>query len=284
MTGLARVSRMLVLCCLTLVVTGLARAQQSEIEPRDLVATYTHSGGFASSSITIEPEGRFHTNSSDCTQEYYEAGTYTFKSGVIAFVTTKRTVKGHGEKDDQARDLLDPRVYREQYQADPPADDRKDELIPVEWGERLYLMHKDSLTEFCNAINLGLEPRSGVGTDWYLGIFYLRNGDENKSTSGHPVLSTDLIDLRLKKPIEAEIINIEPKPGGDLATINRGSETGLKPGMRLVLTRPRFWDGPSLWSALVVVSATYNLSKLKVFEEVKIGDKVSSRFVDRRFQ
>jgi len=282
--GFARIYRLLLLCCLTLVLTGSSHAQQSELEPLDLVAKYTHSGGFAGSSITIEPGGRFHIDSSDCTQEYYEAGTYTFKAGVITFVTTKRTVKGHGASDDQARDLLDPKVYKEEYHADPPADDRKDELIPVKWGERLYLMHQGSLREFCNAINLGVEPRSRLGTDSYLGMFYLRNGDENKSTSGHPTLSTDLLDLLLKRPIEAEIINIEREGETEVAVINKGNEAGLKPGMRLVLTEPRFWDDPSLWSGLVVISATDNLARLKVFEKMKIGDKVTSKFVSRRYQ
>jgi hypothetical protein len=267
-----------------LALTCSAHAQQSELELRDLVGTYTHGGGFAGSAITIEPGGRYHTNSSDCTQEYYEAGTYAFKAGVISFVTTKRTVKAHGESEDQAKDLLDPKVYKEEYHQEPPADDRRDELIPVKWGERLYLMHRDSMIEFCNAINLGLEPRSSLGTDWYLGSFYLQNGDENKPATGKPSLSNDLIDLLLEKRVEAEIINIERDGKTEVATINRGSEAGLKPGMRLVLTEPRFWDGPSLWSGLVVISATYNLAKLKVFEEVKMGDKVNSKFESHRYR
>jgi len=193
-------------------------------------------------------------------------------------------VKSHGQSDDQAKDLLDPKVYKEIYHEEMVADDRKDELVPVTWGERLYLMHKDSLVEFCNAINLGLEPRTSLGTDWYLGLSYLRNGDESKKTKGHPSLSNDLIGLLLEKPVEAEIINIERKGNKAVAIINQGSEAGLKPGMRLFLTEHRFWSEPSLWSGLVVISATYNLAKLKVFEEVKMGDKVSSKFGPRDYQ
>jgi hypothetical protein len=268
----------------TLVLAGAVHAQQSEQRSLDLIATYTHGSTYASSAITIEREGRYHSNSSDCTQEYYEAGTYTFKAGVLSFVTTRRTVKGHGEGDDQAKDLLDPKVYKEQYHQEPPADDRKDELIPVTWGERLYLMPEDSMVEFCNAINLGLEPRSSLGARWYLGSFYLRDGDEKKKAKGHPSLSSDLIALLLEKPIAAEIINIERENKTTVAVINKGSEAGLKPGMRLVLTVPRFWTEPSLWSGLVVTSVTDTVAKLQVFEDVTIGDKVNSKFKDLRYQ
>ena len=278
-----RICRVALLCSAMLMLAGSVVAQRPEVMPSDLIGTYTHGGGFASSSITIEPEGRYHTASSDCTQEHYEAGTYTFAAGVIAFVTTKLTVKSHGESDDQAKNLLDPKVYKEIYHEDPPADSKKDELVPVRWGERLYLMHKDSFVEFCNAINLGLEPRSSSGTDWYLGSMYLRNGDENKKPSGPPSLSPELIALLLEKPIEAKVINIEREGDAQVAIINQGSEAGLKPGMRLFLTDHRFWDEPSLWSGLVVISATYNLAKLKVFEDVKMGDKVSSKFVPRDY-
>lgn len=284
MNWFARTCRLALACCVTLVIAGSTQAQQSEQPSLDLIGTYTHGGGFGGSAITIEPEGRFHKNSSNCTEEYYEAGTYTFKAGVLSFVTTKRTVKGHVESDEQAQDLLDPKVYKEIYHQAPPADDRTDELIPVTWGERHYLMHKASMVEFCNAINLGLEPRSSLGTDWYLGSFYLRNGDENRTAEGHPSFSKKLIALLLEKPIEAEIINIERENKKTVAVINKGSEAGLKPGMRLLLTAPEVWDTPSLWSGLVVTSVSYGLARLSVFEDVKIGDKVNSKFKDLRYK
>lgn len=284
MNWFARTCRLALACCVTLMIAGSTQAQQSEQASLDLSGTYTHGGEFGGSAITIEPDGRFHTNSSNCTEKYYEAGTYTFKAGVLSFVTTKRTVKGHSESDDQAKDLLDPKVYKEIYQQEPAADDRRDELIPVTWGERLYLMHKASMVEFCNAINLGLEPRSSLGTDWYLGAFYLRDGDENRKAEGHPSFSKDLIALLLEKPIEAEIINIERENQKIVAVINKGSEAGLKPGMRLCLTAPEFWDTPSLWSGPVVISVTYGLARLSVDEDVKIGDKVNSKFKDLRYK
>src|SRR5687768_1450065 len=137
MTGSPRTWR-LALAFMTLVLAGSAHAQQSEMQPLHLTGTYGYSGKYVSSSITIEPEGRYYRRWFDCTEEHYEAGTYTFKAGVLSLVTTKRTVKGRGESDDQAKDLLDPKVYKEMYQQEPARDDRKEELVPVNWGERLY--------------------------------------------------------------------------------------------------------------------------------------------------
>lgn len=280
-----RILKQVCLSCLAvLTMAGSGYTQQTRLSVQDLIGTYKYSGGFAGGSITIEAEGRYHTNSSDCTQEYFDAGTYTFKDGVISFVTMKSTVKSHGENDNQARNLLDPKVYKEIYHQEPTANNRTSTLIPVKWGDRLYLIESHSLREFCNAINLGLEPRRTTGVDSYLGVFYLRDGDHEKSTLGHPNLSKELIDLFLVKPIEAKVINIELTDGMKLAAIDKGSNAGLKPGMRLVLAENGFGDGPSLWSGLVVVSVTSDLAKLKLFEEAKVGDKVTSKFVDRRFQ
>ncbi len=264
-----------------------ATGQDPGIQISELIGSYTYSGSFAGSTITIEPEGKFHIDSGDCTQEYFEAGTYEFKGGVISFATTKHTVKSHGQSDEEARDLLDPKVYREMYKEELPADYRKDELVPVKWGERLYLMHKESLIEFCNAINLGLEPRRDLGAEWYLGSFYLREGDEKRSASGPPSLPTDSISQLLKRPVEAHVQAILQDNDTQLAVINKGTEVGLRPGMRFVINDEHGSDPPNLWfKGLIVVSVDSHLAKLKVlpFLEIKIGDNVSSKYVDRRFR
>ncbi|HEV8138393.1 MAG TPA: hypothetical protein VGP81_01355 [Pyrinomonadaceae bacterium] len=275
----------LITCAVVLLLLSEAAGQKRDAKTTDLIGSYTHSSRYAGSIITIEPDGKFHIDSSDCTQEYFESGTYKFENQVLSFVTTKRTVKGHGESDDKARNLLDPKVYEEQYHQKLPADDRTSELMPVTWGDRVYLIDKASLPEFCNAINFGLEPRKELGTDWYLGSFYLRNGDEQKTAAGRPSLSQELMELLLETAVEARIINIEYEGDKQIAVIDRGRDAGLKEGMRFVFVdRQTFWDGPSLWSGLVVVSVTRDMARLKVFENANIGDKVSSKFVDPRFK
>jgi hypothetical protein len=262
-----------------------AHAQQTDLRSEDLIGSYSHVAGYAGSSITLEPEGHYHALTSDCTQEYFDAGTYAFKAGKITLTTTKSTVKSHGESEDQARNLLDPKVYKDLFHSEPPPESRTSELIPVKWGERLYLISKDSFVEFCNAINLGLEPRSDRRSEWYLGLFFLRDGDEEKTPVGRPSLAADILDLLLQVPIEAKIINIEFEGKQRIAVIDKGSNAGLKRGMRLMLSEKEdFFRGPSLWSGLVVVSVSLDMARLSMLDEGDIGDKVTSKFVDRRFQ
>jgi hypothetical protein len=261
-----------------------AKGQNRALAIDDLIGSYTHSGQFAGSTITIERESKFHINAGDCTQEYFEAGTYEFKAGVVYFTTTKHTVKSHGESDEEAKDLLDPKVFKELYDDDPPADYKTDELVPVKWGDRLYLLRKDSFAEFCNAINLGLEPRNELGSDWYLGSFYLRKGDESKSVTGRPSLPDNLLGLLLEQPVDSEITSILREGDSEIAVIGKGSEAGLKRGMRLVINENELGEGPTLWSGLVVISAEPHLAKLTILGKANIGDKVNSRFLDRRRQ
>ncbi|HWP52961.1 MAG TPA: hypothetical protein VN476_02450 [Pyrinomonadaceae bacterium] len=280
---MARFFKLLIAIVPVILIANSIRAQQTNLRVNDLIGTYTHSGRFAGSSITIEPEGKFHINSGDCTQEYYEAGTYTYQGGVISFVKTKSTVKGNGESDEEAKDLLNPKVFEEIYREAPRANSFNDELVPIKWAERLYLIRKDSLDEFCNAINLGLEPRQRPGSDWYLGSFYLRQGDESKPATGRPSIANNLAALLLEKPVESTIKSILREDDSEIAVIDKGSEVGLKAGMRLVINDGGF-EVPTLWSGLIVVSAGPHFAKLQLLSDAKVGDKVSSKFVDRRFQ
>src|SRR6266581_3002863 len=49
------------------------------------------------------------------------------------------------------------------------------ELVSIAWGPRRYLVPTDDIIGFCNSINDGREPRSGVH-----GFYLLRKGDEHK--------------------------------------------------------------------------------------------------------
>jgi hypothetical protein len=52
-----------------------------------------------------------------------------------------------------------PDLVKQQYPGDVP--DKPLELLPVPWGKRMYLLKTREPLSFCNAINLGLEPRAG---------------------------------------------------------------------------------------------------------------------------
>ena len=57
------------------------------------------------------------------------------------------------------------------------------EYVPVAWGERRYLIAKDQLSDFCDAVNRGREPRKGVH-----GMWFIRWGDEKKRADGLPAV------------------------------------------------------------------------------------------------
>lgn len=97
-------------------------------------------------------------------------------------------------------------------------------LKPIRWGSRLYLMEPSHYLEFCNDINEKLEPRKDEH-----GSAFLRAGDEKKVVSGLPEVPTEWLNHLLKHRVEGKIIQVF----GQTATINVGSLSGLRPGMRL---------------------------------------------------
>jgi len=77
------------------------------------------------------------------------------------------------------------------------------ELIPVPWGDRRYLIPTDDVIGFCNCVNDGFEPRT-CGAGFHL----LRRGDEKKSVSGFPSVPADYRAYLLTTPINAVITGI----------------------------------------------------------------------------
>jgi hypothetical protein len=112
-----------------------------------------------------------------------------------------------------------------------------EELLPVAWGARRYLIAAGRMNEFCNAVNEGSEPRNGVH-----GLFLLRNGDEAKPADGSPRRAEGAIDCLLGRPIEARIVSVGPRRRHQrseevvwyetTAVLNAGREHGVWDGMR----------------------------------------------------
>lgn len=110
-----------------------------------------------------------------------------------------------------------------------------DELIPVHWGPRQYLVAPNEMVEFCNAVNGGIEPRSDMH-----GLYLLRRGDEAKAATGFPAVPDEFKDYLLAHPVEAEIVDIGKRTDDKtIIILNRGKQHGLLPGMELHLTNER---------------------------------------------
>jgi hypothetical protein len=72
------------------------------------------------------------------------------------------------------------------------------EYIPVRWGERRYLVTKDEMEGFCEDVNSGREPRSGMH-----GSVFLRRGDEERRVDGLPSVPAEYRGL-LKPKLESK--------------------------------------------------------------------------------
>jgi len=68
------------------------------------------------------------------------------------------------------------------------------EYMPIQWGERLYLIPTDRIIQFRNAVNAALRNAASFGVAPRIaGQFFLRRGDERKETSETLELSEELL-------------------------------------------------------------------------------------------
>ena len=239
-----------------------ALAQQREFTPNELAANYIMGHNFFSSFLSLAADGQYSKEWRDCTTQYFESGTYVISGGLLHFKVLKRTAKSNGGEVE--KDLLDPN--EKEYQ-----------LLPIKWSDRIYLVIDDELSEFANAINLGLEPRSQFISDPYYGGFYLRTGDEKKKVSGNPTLPGKWISFLLSRPVTATVTNIQREAKDMIGVINKGSKMGLKVGMRLLAKD----EEPSLWVVTEIVSVEERSAKVRLASELKIGDQLTTKYMRR---
>jgi hypothetical protein len=110
------------------------------------------------------------------------------------------------------------------------------ELIPVRWGNRLYLVARDQKKAFCNAMNLGEEPRDNLH-----GRFYLRFHHDRQinAAAGKPSVPKDWEPLLLKKPIDSKVLKVL---ADGRATLDCGTDAGVWKGMELSVEIPTFGE------------------------------------------
>jgi hypothetical protein len=115
-------------------------------------------------------------------------------------------------------------------------------LIPIQWGDRTYLISENKVLDFCNDINAGFEPRRGAH-----GSYFLREGDFEKLVSGKPKLPKHAESYLLEKPILAQTVRVgktSAKPGfKDVfvteVVLDKGAKDLVFQGMRLYLSDPK---------------------------------------------
>ncbi len=119
-----------------------------------------------------------------------------------------------------------------------------EELIPIAWGNRMYLVPSDDIVGFCNHVNEGLEPRNRLS-----GSYLLQVGDQKKKVTGFPNVPEQFKPYLLAHPVEAEITGVGESTTRPIAsdwkykdtpvTLSCGRNKGLLPGMRLYVIAPK---------------------------------------------
>ncbi|QOC23244.1 hypothetical protein IC757_03575 [Wenzhouxiangella sp. AB-CW3] len=118
-------------------------------------------------------------------------------------------------------------------------------LIPIEWGDRRYLVPPDEMGEFANDVNACLETRQGSR-----GGHLLRRGDHELKASGYPILPEEFAAYLLEDPIDATITDVVSVKewtnslGWNIKEVtvdlDVGQQNGLFPGMRFYVYSPEY--------------------------------------------
>ena len=249
-------------------------AAQQFFNVDELVGKYSIGDGLINDSIEINPDGTYAKNHVSCTYATQQTGKLDSVNGTLHFTLLKFVGKKFANEKKEFN-LLNSNNRKKFY------DDEEDEPIPTEyefqpvrWGERIYLIDKDILQDFSNAINLGFEPRTGSDIGLYYGPFFLRKGDENKTVHEKPLLPQEWQSFLLDRPVTTNVLSIEEKGKVKIATIDKGSQDGLRVGMKLA----RKDDMPEIWSEEgVIISVENHTSKIRTYK-FEIGDILSTRF------
>jgi len=244
----------------------------------DLEGTYVWQFEWGGTDIVLKGNGTFDSHTSDCTQVFTTSGPYSVANGVIHFTGVKSSVRSFS--DNKEHDLRKRSARKKYLDTDEPFKVEQWDLTIVKWGSRVYLLDVGEFDDFVNAINLGFEPREKTFYRGYLNRFFLREGDQHSVVEGKPSLPPTVLVGILSTPVIATITQVEPtKDDFMIATIDRGSDEGLRKDMTLVY----FSDNPVeayQFSGWRITSTEGHSARVEVYGKVKIGDKLTTRVAD----
>ena len=163
---------------------------------------------------------------------------------------------------------------------------------PIRWGQRLYLLADGDMLPFCNAVNLGLEPRQEIYGKSYVNIKITKKAKRGEEfpllqkVEGLPGLPKRWEPFLLRRPPEGSVIEVLKDKR---ARIHLGSDDGLKVGMELfVFGEEKSSSGRSYGIAnVIVVEAHRCIAEVKRpewFDGFKRKQKVSSRIPKEIFE
>lgn len=268
---------------LVLLISLYVVAAQGEALFKKFAGTYITGHDFGGGLLRLEIDGTYSANGGSDVTFVFDSGYYRFENGVLHFSITKNTIKG---PDNKEFNLLDPKERMEwDHGVDSGEVNKNFDLLPIEWGGRIYLIDEKELKEFADSVNLGIEPRPCLRSDdaafpWF-GSFYLRKGDEKKPVSGIPKLPGLWTDYLLRKPVSAAVIEIreikeETYGTITIAAIDKGSSAGLKVGMLLFAKNER----PSRMEKAEVTSVAKSTAVIRILrnKSAHVGEIFFTKF------
>src|SRR5258705_12042351 len=247
--------------------------------PSELIGSYLFRFQWGGTRITLNSDGTFLKQTSNCTSIYGQSGPYSVSNDRLSLTTLKITVRGFGD-DAKEIDLRKRKARKEILETDEPFKPEQSEIRIVRWGPRIYLMSDSYRASFIEAINLGFEPREVDGYRPLYGEILLREGHENKDAVGLPSLPDVFLANLLSAPITATVVSLETANNKTIATINQGSLSGLKVGTILV---PESNEDPFDVPRYEVLSVSEQSSKVAVFGRIKVAEQLTTRVKDVKF-
>lgn len=167
-----------------------------------LAGEYAYGNGFdLNCTLVLSPDGRFVYKRCDCEVVVEEVrGTAVLQNGELVLQT------------EQPRENWPSGMYGV--------------MIPVRWGQRLYLLPQDDFLGFSNQVNRGVEPIS-TGS---MGRYFLREGDWDRPADGKPSLPAEWQKRLLEQPVRGTVTGKDPSGRW---MINLGKKHGVYDGMEL---------------------------------------------------
>lgn len=204
---------------------SVIQSEIDELQSHPWAGRYLYGSSVSYFKLAIAPGSGFAFSSGGC------VGVYGLNYGTI-----------------QVTDGTFKLTLREKNQSDPWG--ISTELLPVQWGERHYLIPATRILEFINAINAGFEPRRTVS-----GMYFLKWGDEYKPVSGNPKLPAEYADYLLAKPIQARIsshqeTHIEGKTVRSTVVLSVGKAHGVRVGMQFYFQNSLRYYPPAVVTAV----------------------------------
>lgn len=213
---------------------------------KELVGGYYHGDGLGvNCSMTITAEGRFYFTWVGC------LGVYDRNKGMVKVTDECIELMPKGKN------------MRNGFRGTPAL------FMPIRWSNRVYLVPKDEIVDFCSCVNSGREPRNRPH-----GRFYLRRMDWEKQVVGRPNLPAEFQEYLLKTSVSGTIVALVDAQTG---IINLGSKDGLRNGMTLTAQGKQGF----MFSTVRITQAgeTNSVVKCKWKDsKLAVGQTVTSKF------